>query len=186
MRTIEGSLDARGLRFGIACARFNDAIARNLLEGALDGLRRHGAAEDDITVVRVPGAFELPLLARALAESGEVDAVICLGAVIRGATDHYTYVAGEAAGGIAAVSQATGVPVIFGVLTTDTIEQAIERAGTKGGNKGWDAALSAIETADTLRQIRALPKGGLGGSRRAGPEEDWTHQAADPQSEEEH
>ena len=134
-------------------SRFNAFINQSLLSGALDGLTRHGVADDRIDVVWVPGAFEIPVVARRMAESGRYDAIICLGAVIRGATAHFEYVAGEAAKGIAAAGYQTGVPVIFGVLTTDTIEQAIERAGTKAGNKGWEAALGAIEMADVMRQL---------------------------------
>lgn len=143
----EVTLDGTGLRVAIVAARFNDAIVTNLVQGADHALRRHGVAADDISLVWVPGAFELPLAARWLAEAGTADAVICLGAVIRGATAHFDYVAGQAAGGIMNIGLSTGVPVIFGVLTTDTIEQALERAGTKAGNKGSDAALCAIEMA---------------------------------------
>ncbi|MCE7883436.1 MAG: 6,7-dimethyl-8-ribityllumazine synthase [Actinobacteria bacterium ATB1] len=157
-RVIEGKLDAGGLRFGVVASRFNSAIVDQLVSGCCDLLRRHGCEDDDITVVWAPGAFELPLLALELAETGTVDAVICLGVVIRGATDHYTYVAGQAAAGVADVARATRVPVIFGILTTDTIEQAVERAGTKAGNKGSDAAVSAIEAVDVLRSIRSLTK----------------------------
>jgi len=152
-KIIQGDLAAKGLKFGIVAARFNDFITGRLLDGALDGLQRHGAAEGDIEVVRVPGAYEIPLVARKLALSKKYDAVICLGAVIRGATPHFEYVSSEVSKGVAAVSMETGLPVIFGVLTTDTIEQAIERAGTKSGNKGWDAALSAIEMANVMKQI---------------------------------
>lgn len=148
MRTIEGSLVGTGRRVAIVASRFNDTIGRRLLEGALDGLRRHGVAGDDIVVVWVPGAFEIPLVARRLAASGGHDAVICLGAVIRGATPHFDLVAGNVASGIAAASRETGVPIIFGVLTTDTIEQALERSGTKAGNSGFNAALAAIEMAN--------------------------------------
>lgn len=157
-RVIEGKLDAGGLRFGVVASRFNSAIVDQLVSGCCDLLRRHGCEDDDITVVWAPGAFELPLLALEFAETGTVDAVICLGVVIRGATDHYTYVAGQAAAGVADVARATRVPVIFGILTTDTIEQAVERAGTKAGNKGSDAAVSAIEAVDVLRSIRSLTK----------------------------
>ncbi|MPY93886.1 MAG: 6,7-dimethyl-8-ribityllumazine synthase [Acidimicrobiia bacterium] len=153
MRTIEGSLVGTGLRFALVCGRFNDLITHRLLEGALDALRRHGASADDVTVVWVPGAFEIPLVAHRLASSGEFDAVLTLGAVIRGATGHYDVVAGQCAAGVARAGLDTGVPVIFAVLTTDTIEQAIERAGTKAGNKGFEAAASAIEMADILRQL---------------------------------
>ena len=158
MPTLEGPLDATGLRFGVVAARFNGEIVHNLAEGATDCLRRHGAADDDVVLAWVPGAFELPLVAQELAETGAVDAVVCLGAVIRGATDHYVYVCSEAARGIADVSRTTRVPVVFGVLTCDTIEQATERAGTKAGNKGWDAAIAAIESANLLRAVRRLAK----------------------------
>jgi len=153
-RFIEGKLDATGLRFGIIVSRFNSFIGERLLEGALDALVRHGGDDGDIDVVRVPGAFEIPLTAQKLAQKGNYDAVICLGAVIRGSTPHFDYVAAEVSKGIAHVSLATGVPVVFGVLTTDTIEQAIERAGTKAGNKGFDAAVTAIETARLYRELR--------------------------------
>lgn len=158
MPTYEGRLDATGLRLALVASRFNEAITRNLLDGALSALRRHGLDDASITVAWVPGAFELPLAARRLAASGEFDAVVCLGAVIRGATAHFEHVAGQAAAGAARAALETGVPVIFGVLTTDTIEQALERAGTKAGNRGFDAALAAIEMADLLRQ---LPKGDM-------------------------
>jgi 6,7-dimethyl-8-ribityllumazine synthase len=151
--TYEGALNGSGLRIAIAVARFNDFITDGLLAGALDGLERHGVDESSITVARVPGAFELPLVCQRLAASGEYDAVIALGAVIRGATGHYDFVAGQCASGLQSAQLATGVPVIFGVLTTDTIEQAIERAGTKAGNKGFEAAATAIETADLVRQL---------------------------------
>jgi 6,7-dimethyl-8-ribityllumazine synthase len=153
VRTIEGLLTGRGRRIGIVVARFNEFISGKLLDGARDGLVRHEVAEDDIDVAWVPGAFEIPLVAQRMARSGRYDAVICLGAVIRGATPHFDYVAAEVSKGIANVALATGVPVIFAVLTTDTIEQAIERAGTKAGNKGFDAALSALEMANLLTQI---------------------------------
>jgi 6,7-dimethyl-8-ribityllumazine synthase len=149
----EGNLVGTGLRFGLVVSRFNEFISRKLLEGALDALSRHGVAAEDIEVAWVPGAFEIPLVARRLAESGRYQAVICLGAVIRGATPHFEYVAAEVAKGIALVGLETGVPTLFGVLTTDSIEQAIERAGTKAGNKGFDAALAAIEMANLLRQL---------------------------------
>jgi len=152
-KTIQGNVTAQGLKFGIIAARFNDFITGRLVEGALDGLQRHGAAEADIEIVKVPGAYEIPLAAKMLAKSKKYDAIICLGAVIRGATPHFEYVSSEVSKGIASVSLDSNVPVIFGVLTTDTIEQAIERAGTKSGNKGWDAALSAIEMANLMRQI---------------------------------
>src|SRR5438105_15571532 len=149
----EGNLRGDGLRVAIACSRFNEFIVDRLLAGAKDGLVRHGVDEGSITVAWVPGALELPLVAKRLAASGEFDAVVCLGAVIRGATDHYTHVATQCAAGIQRAQLDTSVPVIFGVLTTDTIEQAIERAGTKAGNKGGDAAAAAIEMADLLRQL---------------------------------
>ncbi len=152
-KTIQGNVTAQGLKFGIIAARFNDFITGRLVEGALDGLQRHGAAENDIEIVKVPGAYEIPLAAKMLAQSKKYNAIICLGAVIRGATPHFEYVSAEVSKGIASVSLDSNVPVIFGVLTTDTIEQAIERAGTKSGNKGWDAALSAIEMANLMRQI---------------------------------
>jgi 6,7-dimethyl-8-ribityllumazine synthase len=152
-RTIQGDLTAKGLKFAIVASRFNDFITAKLLDGAIDGLMRHGASDGDIEIVKVPGSFEIPLAARMLAQSKKYNAVICLGAVIRGATPHFEYVSAEVSKGVAAVSMETGLPVIFGVLTTDTIEQAIERAGTKSGNKGWDAALSAIEMANLMRQI---------------------------------
>jgi 6,7-dimethyl-8-ribityllumazine synthase len=150
----EGKLDATGLRFGIIVGRFNSFIGERLLEGALDALKRHGAADGDIHVARVPGSYEIPLTAQKMAVTGRYDAVICLGAVIRGATPHFDYVASEVAKGIAQVSLQTGVPVAFGVLTTDTIEQAVERAGTKAGNKGFDAAMTAIETVNLFREIK--------------------------------
>lgn len=153
-KEIEGGLQGDGLRVAIAVARFNSFITDRLLGGALDGLRRHGVAEDAVTVVRVPGSWELPVVVKALAESGKYDAIICLGAVIRGETPHFDYVAGEAAKGIGQAMMATGVPVAFGVLTTNTLEQAIDRAGAKSGNKGFDAAATVIEMAGVLRQIR--------------------------------
>ena len=152
-KTIQGDLTAKGLKFAIVASRFNDFITAKLLDGAMDGLMRHGALESDIEIVKVPGSFEIPLVARMLAQSKKYNAIICLGAVIRGATPHFEYVSAEVSKGVASVSMETGLPVIFGVLTTDTIEQAIERAGTKSGNKGWDAALSAIEMANLMRQI---------------------------------
>jgi len=152
-RVLEGHLQAQNLRFGIVVSRFNDFITARLLEGAMDSLLRHGADEGSIDLVRVPGSFEIPLVSSKLAKSGRYDAVICLGAVIRGATPHFEYVAAEVSKGVAAVTLETGVPVIFGVLTTDTIEQAVERAGTKSGNKGWGAALSAIEMANLMKQL---------------------------------
>lgn len=151
---IEGNLDATGLRFGIIVGRFNSFIGERLLEGALDALVRHGADDGQIDVARVPGAFEIPLAAKKLAASGKYDALICLGAVIRGSTPHFDYVASEVSKGVASVSLETGVPVAFGVLTTDSIEQAIERAGTKAGNKGFEAAVTAIETANLLKRLK--------------------------------
>lgn len=155
MRTIEGKLDAKGLRFGIVISRFNEFISGKLLTGCLDGLTRHGADEKNIDIVWAPGAFELPLLAKKLAEAktNRYDAVICLGTVIRGATPHFDFIAAEVSKGIANVGLETGKPVIYGVLTTDSIEQAIERAGTKSGNKGFDAALAAIEMANLMKII---------------------------------
>lgn len=150
----EGNLDAKGLRFGIVLGRFNSFIGERLLEGAMDALLRHGADDGNIAVARVPGSFEIPLTAKAMAETGNYDALICLGAVIRGATPHFDYVAGEVAKGIAQVTLATGMPIAFGVLTTDTIEQAVERAGTKAGNKGFDAAMTAIESANLLKGLK--------------------------------
>jgi len=148
-----GRLDGAGMRVALVCARFNDLITERLLAGATDALARHGVDDASVTVAWVPGAFELPLVARQLAASGEFDAVICLGAVIRGATGHYDQVANSATAGIARAGVDTGVPVVFGVLTTDTIEQAIERAGTKAGNKGAESAATAIEMVDLLRQL---------------------------------
>ena len=153
MRTFEGKLDAKGLKFAIVIARFNEFISGKLLSGCLDGLKRHGADEAKIDLVWAPGSFEIPLLAKKLANSSKYNAVICLGAVIRGATPHFDYVAAEVSKGVAAASMDSGIPVIYGVLTTDNIEQAIERAGTKGGNKGFDAALAAIEMANVISQL---------------------------------
>lgn len=151
---ITGHLVAQDLAIAIVVGRFNEFIGDRLLAGSLDALARHGADLDKVTIVQVPGAFEIPVAAKALAESGKYQAVICLGCVIRGATAHFDYVAGEAAKGIGQVALNTGVPVVFGVLTTDTLEQAIERAGSKGGNKGAEAAVTAIEMANLLKQIR--------------------------------
>jgi len=150
---IQGDMTAKGLKFGIVAARFNDFITSKLLDGALDALQRHGAADGDIEIVKVPGAYEIPLAAKKLAQSKKYHAVICLGAVIRGATPHFEYISAEVSKGVAAAALEAGLPVIFGVLTTDTIEQAVERAGTKSGNKGWDAALSAIEMANVMKQL---------------------------------
>ncbi len=152
---LEGQLNAKGLRVALVVSRFNEFLVDKLVAGARDCLVRHGADEAALTEIRVPGSFELPFAAKLAAESGRYDAVICLGAVIRGGTPHFEYIAAEAAKGIAQVGLATGVPTIFGVLTTDTLEQAIERAGTKSGNKGWDAALAAIELADLRRRLGA-------------------------------
>jgi 6,7-dimethyl-8-ribityllumazine synthase len=151
VKVIEANLMAKGKRFGIVASRFNDFITKDLVNGCLDTLLRHGANEDDISLTWVPGAFEIPLLAQKLAKSKSVDAVICLGAVIRGSTPHFEYIASETAKGIAKVSLDTGLPVTFGVITADTIEQAIERAGAKDGNKGRDAALNAIEMANLIK-----------------------------------
>ncbi len=153
MRIIEGELQAKGLKFGIIVSRFNDFITSRLLEGATDALLRHGAKDDDIEVVRVPGAFEIPLIAKKLALKGTFQAVICLGTVIRGATPHFDYIVSEVSKGIAAASLETGVPIAFGIITADTIEQAVERAGAKAGNKGWDAAVTAIEMAQVMKKI---------------------------------
>ncbi|HET6914823.1 MAG TPA: 6,7-dimethyl-8-ribityllumazine synthase [Acidimicrobiales bacterium] len=155
MRVFDGHLGGAGLRVAVAASRFNHAIVEHLVDGALDGLRRHGVDDERIDIVWAPGAFELPMVTKRLAESGGYDAVIALGAVIRGATGHYDLVAGQCASGLQRVQLDTGVPVIFGVLTTDTIEQAVERAGTKAGNKGFDAAVAAIETSNLLA---SLPK----------------------------
>ena len=152
-KVIEGTLTARGVRFAIVVSRFNDFINKRLLDGALDALTRHGAEEENITVVKVPGAFEMPLMAKKLAASGNYDALICVGAVIRGATPHFEYISAEVTKGIAKVTLDSGLPVSFGVLTTDNLEQAIERAGAKSGNKGWDAALAAIEMVSLLKAI---------------------------------
>ena len=151
--TYEGKLVADGLRFGIVASRFNDLIVSRLLSGARDALARHGALEEQVEVAWVPGAFELPMVAQRMAESGRYDAIICLAAIIRGATPHFEYVASEAAKGIAQVALRTGLPVIYGVVTADSIEQAIERAGTKSGNRGVDAARSAIEMVNLLRTL---------------------------------
>ncbi len=154
VKTIEGNLIAKGKKFGIIASRFNDFITKEILAGCLDTLVRHGAANEDLTVTWVPGAFEIPLIAQKIAKSKSFDAVICLGTVIRGSTPHFEYIASEVAKGISKVSQDTGLPVIFGVITADTIEQAIERAGTKEGNKGRDAALNAIEMANLIEKIK--------------------------------
>lgn len=150
---VEGILDASGKRFGLVVSRFNELISRKLLEGAMDCLIRHNADKDSVTVVWVPGAFEIPVVAQKMARSKKYDAIICLGAVIRGGTPHFDYVAAEVSKGVANVSLSEGLPIIFGVLTTDTIEQAVERAGTKAGNKGWNAALGAIEMVDLFSKL---------------------------------
>ena len=164
MHTFEGNLVGKGLKVGIVVGRFNDLITMRLLDGAKDALKRHGVEQDDVELAFVPGAFELPLVAKKMAMSKKYDAVITLGAVIRGATPHFDYVCSEAAKGVAQASYQSEVPVIFGVLTTETIEQAIERAGTKAGNKGWEAATSAIEMADLMRAFELD-----GGERTSSP-----------------
>ncbi|MEW6195885.1 MAG: 6,7-dimethyl-8-ribityllumazine synthase [Bacteroidota bacterium] len=151
--TIQGILSAKDKKFAIVVSRFNEVISKSLLSGAIDCIVRHEGKEENVTVAFVPGAFEIPVAAKKLAESKKFDAVICVGAVIRGATPHFDYIAAEVSKGIAHVGLETGVPVIFGVITSDSIEQALERAGTKAGNKGWDAALSAIEMADLLKKL---------------------------------
>ena len=150
MKVIQGELQAKGLKFGIVVSRFNDFITGKLLDGAIDALLRHGAKEEDIDVVKVPGAFEVPMVAKRMALKGTYHSIICLGTVIRGATPHFDYVAAEVSKGIASASMETGVPIAFGVITSDTIEQAVERAGTKSGNKGFDAAITAIEMAQAI------------------------------------
>jgi 6,7-dimethyl-8-ribityllumazine synthase len=152
-KIIEGKIVAKGMKFGIVASRFNDFICGRLIEGSIDALLRAGADEKDITIYKVPGSFELPLTAKKIAKSGKYDAIICLGAIIRGATPHFEYISAEVSKGIAMVGLETEVPVAFGVLTTDTIEQAIERAGTKAGNKGADAAMTAIEMVDLFKKI---------------------------------
>ena len=153
MKVLEGKVVSEGTKIGIVAARFNEFIVSKLIAGARDGLVRHNVEDDDITLAWVPGAFEIPVMAKKMAESGKYDAVICLGAVIRGATSHYDYVCAEVSKGIASVSLETGIPVMFGVVTTDNIEQAIERAGTKAGNKGYDCALGAIEMINLAKQM---------------------------------
>lgn len=153
MKKIEGTFQAEGIKVGIVASRFNEFIVSKLIGGAEDGLVRHSVSPDDITLAWVPGAYEIPLIAKKMAESGKYDAIICLGAVIRGATSHYDYVCNEVSKGIASVSLESGIPIMFGILTTDTIEQAIERSGTKAGNKGYDCALGAIEMIQLCRQI---------------------------------
>ena len=155
-QTIEGNLDAHGLKFAIVVARFNSFITERLLSGAIDGIVRHGGTESDIVVVRVPGSWELPITVAEVAKSKKFDAIICLGAVIRGDPPHFDYVAGEATKGVAGVSMETGIPIAFGVLTTNSVEQAVDRAGAKQGNKGFDAATTAIEMANVLRNIRGI------------------------------
>ena len=152
-KVIEANLIAKGKKFALIVSRFNDFITERLLEGAVDGLLRSGASEKDIDIVKVPGSFEIPLIAKKIAKTGRYNAVICLGAIIRGATAHFEYVSAEVSKGIAAVSLASDVPVIFGIVTTDTIEQAIERAGTKAGNKGWSAAITAVEMANLIEIV---------------------------------
>lgn len=153
MNTFEGKVVSSGIKVGIVASRFNEFITSKLVAGAMDGLIRHDVNEDDVDVAWVPGAFEVPLIAKKMAGSGKYDAVICVGAVIRGSTSHYDYVCSEVSKGIASVSLSGGIPVMFGILTTDTIEQAIERAGTKAGNKGYDCALGAIEMVNLIREI---------------------------------
>ncbi|MGB5619457.1 MAG: 6,7-dimethyl-8-ribityllumazine synthase [Desulfobacterales bacterium] len=153
VKILEGQLIAKGKRFGIVVSRFNDFITEKLLGGALDALTRTGAKENDIQIIKVPGAFEIPLAAKKAAQTGRYDAVICLGAVIRGATPHFDYVCAEVSKGVAQVGLDFGLPIIFGVLTTDTVEQAIDRAGTKSGNKGWQAAMSAVEMANLMGTV---------------------------------
>lgn len=152
-RIIEGYLNGDGKRFALVVSRFNSFVTERLVEGALDCLSRHGVADDDIEIYRVPGAWEIPIVARKAAATGRYDGVVCLGAVIRGSTPHFDYVSAEVSKGVATVGLETGVPTVFGVLTTDTIEQAVERAGTKAGNKGWDAALTGIEMASLLTKV---------------------------------
>ena len=152
-RIIEGNIVAKGLKFCIVASRFNDFISGKLIEGAVDALKRAKAAEEDITIVRVPGAFEIPVVAKKIAKSGNYHAIICLGAVIRGATPHFEYISAEVSKGIAQVALETETPIAFGVITADTLEQAIERAGAKSGNKGWDAAISAIEMANLFKSL---------------------------------
>lgn len=154
-KVYEGHLISENLKYGIVAGRFNEFITGKLVSGALDAFKRHGAAEDDVEIAWVPGAYEISLIAQKMAESGKYDAVITLGAVIRGSTPHFDYVCNEVSKGVASVGLKTGIPVIFGVLTTDSIEQAIERAGTKAGNKGWDAATAAIEMANLVKQLKA-------------------------------
>jgi 6,7-dimethyl-8-ribityllumazine synthase len=149
----EGKISGEGKRFGVVVARFNDFISDRLLNGALDALVRHGTKDEDIDIVKVPGSFEIPLAAKKMAQRGKYDAIICLGAVIRGSTPHFEYISAEVTKGVASVSLESGVPVIFGVITTDTLEQAIERAGSKSGNKGWAAGVAAMEMADLMDRV---------------------------------
>jgi len=153
VNTIQGNLNSVGLRFALVVSRFNELVTSRLLEGALDALRRTGASESDLLIVRVPGSFEIPLAARKLAKQGKYDAIICLGTVIQGDTPHYEYISNEVTKGIASVSLETGVPLAYGVLTADTVEQAIDRAGLKSGNKGFEAAMSAVEMANLIKQF---------------------------------
>jgi 6,7-dimethyl-8-ribityllumazine synthase len=155
-KLFEGRISAEGFRFGVIVSRFNDFISSKLVEGALDALKRHGARDEMISLVKVPGSFEIPVAARKMADSGQFDAIICLGAVIRGATPHFDYVAAEVSKGIAVVALESRIPVTFGVLTTDSLEQAIERAGSKSGNKGWDAAMAAMEMANLFKELAPL------------------------------
>jgi len=157
-KLFEGRISAEGLRFGVIVSRFNDFISSKLVEGALDALKRHGAKDEMISLIKVPGSFEIPVTARKMADSGQFDAIICLGAVIRGATPHFDYVAAEVSKGIAAVGLESRIPVTFGVLTTDSLEQAIERAGSKSGNKGWDAAMAAMEMANLFKELALLTR----------------------------
>ncbi|MGA9121638.1 MAG: 6,7-dimethyl-8-ribityllumazine synthase [Bacteroidota bacterium] len=159
MRTIQGVLSAGGVRFGIVVSRFNMLVTQRLLEGAIDCLTRHGATDDALTTVFCPGSFEIPQVASLMARSGNYDAVICLGCVIRGETPHFDFIASEVAKGVSQIGLQTGVPTTFGVLTTETLEQALERAGAKAGNKGWDAALTAIELVQVNRQLAGAPPG---------------------------
>ena len=152
-KVLEGKISAEGFRFAVVVSRFNDFIGSRLAEGAMDALRRHGATDEQVSLIKVPGAFEIPPVAKRVAESGGYDAIVCLGAVIRGSTPHFEYVAAEVSKSIAAVALETKVPVAFGVLTTDSLEQAIERAGTKSGNKGWDAAIAAMEMVNLFKEL---------------------------------
>jgi 6,7-dimethyl-8-ribityllumazine synthase len=153
MKIFEGELQAKGLKFGIIMSRFNEFITSKLLDGAVDALVRHGAREEDIDLAKVPGSFEIPLIAKKMALKDTYNAIICLGTIIRGATPHFEYIAAEVSKGIASASLETGVPMVFGIITSDTIEQAVERAGTKSGNKGWDAAVTAIEMAQLQKKL---------------------------------